>query len=91
MPVSSKAKLAYQKTYNAKPENVNRRELNNSARREAIRDGKARVGDGKDVDHIKPLDNGGGNTKGNTRVVSEHTNRSWRKGQSGYNPGLQKK
>lgn len=90
MPQSSPAKLAYQREYNARPENVRKRELNNAARAKAIREGKVRVGDGKDVDHIKPLENGGGN-KNNTRVVSQKTNRGWRKGSASYDPGKQKK
>ena len=52
-------RAAYQKAYNAKPENVKKRVENNAARREAIKEGRAHVGDGKDVDHIKPLENGG--------------------------------
>lgn len=91
MPKSSPAKLAYQKEYNAKPENVNKREKNNLARAHAIKEGRVKVGDGKDVDHIKPLDKGGSNAKSNLRVVSEKTNRGWRKGQSGYDPSKQEK
>jgi hypothetical protein len=78
MPKSSPQKLKFQKAYNAKPENVDKRVANNAARREAIKDGKARVGDGKEVDHKKPLDKGGTNAKGNLRVVDRSTNRSWR-------------
>ena len=64
MPKSSKQKLAYQREYNARPENVAKRVQNNAARREAIREGKARVGDGTNVDHRVPLDKGGTNAKG---------------------------
>ena len=79
MPKSSPAKLAYQKEYNARPENVAKRVKNNAARREAIASGRASVGDGKDVDHKRMLDQGGGNSKGNLRVVSRTENRGWRK------------
>ena len=79
MPKSSKQKLAYQAEYNARPENVNKREKNNQARQEAIREGRAKVGDNKDVDHKKMLDQGGTNAKGNLRVISEKENRGWRK------------
>lgn len=48
MPKSSKAKLEYQREYNARPENVAKSVKNNAARREAIREGKARVGDRKE-------------------------------------------
>jgi hypothetical protein len=82
MPKSSPAKLAYQKEYNARPENVAKRVKNNAARRDAIADGRAKVGDGKDVDHKKMLEKGGGNEPGNLRVVDQKTNRGWR----GRNP-----
>jgi hypothetical protein len=86
MPKSTPHKLAYQKAYNARPEEVAKRVKNNAARREAIADGKARVGDGKDIAHKKSLENGGGNTKGNTVVQDRTTNRGWRKGSGSYNP-----
>lgn len=81
MPKSTPAKLAYQSAYNARPENVEKRVLNNAARREAIADGKVKKGDGKDVAHVKPLDKGGKNTPGNTKVQNASTNRAWRKTQ----------
>lgn len=83
MPKSTPVKLRYQKEYNARPENVNKRERNNAARREAIREGKARVGDGKDVDHKRPLRKGGSNADSNLRVVDRSDNRGWRKGHKG--------
>lgn len=86
MTKSTKAKLAFQAAYNARPEQVAKRVLNNAARREAIKDGRARVGDGKDVAHVKSLENGGTNAKGNTRVESRAKNRGWRKGSGSYNP-----
>lgn len=79
MTKSTPTKLAYQKAYNAKPENIEKRVLNNAARREAIADGKVKKGDGKDVAHVKPLDKGGKNTPGNTKVQDASTNRGWRK------------
>lgn len=86
MVMSTKQKLEYQKAYNAKPAEIAKRVKNNAARREAIHDGKASVGDGKDVAHKKSLENGGANTKGNTVVQDRATNRSWRKGSGSYNP-----
>lgn len=79
MPKSSKAKLAYQKAYNAKPENIAKRVKNNAARRDAMEKGLVKKGDGKDVDHKRQLDAGGGNAPDNLRVVSQKTNRGWRK------------
>lgn len=84
MTKSSPSKLAFQKAYNAEPANVKKRETNNQARQQAIREGKVKVGDGKDIAHKVALDNGGGNAPGNTFVQSETGNRGWRKGESGY-------
>lgn len=85
MPKSTPQKLKYQKAYNAKPEMVNRREDNNAARAKMIREGKAKVGDGKDVAHKKALDNGGGNSKGNLEVQDRAKNRGWRRNKApGY-------
>lgn len=86
MPKSSPQKLAYQREYNARPENVEKRVKNNAARREAIREGRAHVGDGKDVAHKRSLDNGGSNAKSNLTVQDRKTNRGWRKGSGSYNP-----
>jgi hypothetical protein len=86
MVTSTKRKLEYQKAYNARPEEVAKRVKNNAARREAIKEGRAHVGDGKDVAHKKSLENGGGNTPGNTVVQSRSKNRGWRKGSGSYNP-----
>lgn len=86
MPKSTPRKLEYQKAYNARPEEVAKRVKNNAARREAIKDGKAKVGDSKDVAHKKSLENGGGNHKSNVTVQERATNRGWRKGSGSYNP-----
>lgn len=84
MPKSTPQKLRYQKAYNAKPANVNLRENNNQARQAAIRAGRAHVGDGTEVDHIKPQRKGGTNAPGNLRVIKEAKNAAWRKGKRGY-------
>lgn len=72
-------KAAYDKAYNARPDQVKKREMRNQARAELAKDGKVKKGDGKDVDHKQMLDSGGGNGKGNLRVVDQKTNRGWRK------------
>ena len=46
-------------------------------RRKAVKLGMVTTGDGKDVDHRKPLSKGGANTIANARVRSEHANRSF--------------
>jgi len=79
MTKTSKAKLAYMAEYQKRPENVDKRVQRNAARREAIRDGDAKKGDGKEVDHKRMLDKGGSNDKSNRRVVPASENRAWRK------------
>lgn len=79
-------KAAYDKAYNAKPEQIKNRVARNAARRELMAEGKVAKGDGKDVDHKKPLISGGSNSKSNLKVASETENRGWRKGKSGYKP-----
>lgn len=53
------------------------------ARRELIREGRVKVGDGKDVDHKTPLSRGGSNSLANLRVVDPHTNRSYPRNKDG--------
>ncbi len=72
-------KAAYDKAYNARPEQVKKREMRNAARAELMRDGKVKKGDGKDVDHKTMLDGNGTNGRENLRVVSKEQNRGWRK------------
>ena len=43
------------KVTKSKPENIAKRVARNKARREAIRKGRVSVGDGKELDHIKPI------------------------------------
>jgi hypothetical protein len=78
MPKSSKQELKTKAEYNKRPDVQAKRVENNRARREAIREGKAKVGDGTNVDHKTPLDKGGSGGKSNTRVVSEEFNKGWR-------------
>jgi 5-methylcytosine-specific restriction endonuclease McrA len=52
-------------------------------RREANKTTAANKGDGKDLDHIKPLSKGGANTLANTRLVSKKANRSFSRNANG--------
>ena len=79
MPKTSKTKLAYQADRQKTPAEVKARVARNKARRHAIAAGKASVGDGTQVDHIKPLNKGGSTKDSNTRVVSTAKNEGWRK------------
>jgi 5-methylcytosine-specific restriction endonuclease McrA len=76
---SSKAKLAYQAAYNKRPEEKEKGVERRRLRRQLIREGAVKIGDGKDVDHKKPLDTGGGHGKKNARVTTQAENRGWRK------------
>lgn len=55
----------------------------NKARRMLMREGKVHVGDGLDVDHIKPMDKGGVTTRSNLRVQKARNNRSYKRTSSG--------
>lgn len=66
--------------YHSKPEQKKNRAERNAARRELTREGKVHKGDGKDVDHKKPIRSGGTNAKSNLRVMSKSRNRGWRDG-----------
>lgn len=79
-------KAAYDKAYNARPEEVANRVKRNQARAKLEKAGKVSKGDGKDVDHKTPLKRGGSNGDGNLSVKSQTANRGWRKGKSGYTP-----
>lgn len=48
----------------------------NKARRMMIKEGAAAKGDGMDVDHVKPMRNGGTSTRSNLRMRSKSANRS---------------
>jgi 5-methylcytosine-specific restriction endonuclease McrA len=61
--------------YHARAEQKKNRAKRNAARRAAARAGKVSKGDGKEVDHKRPLSRGGGNGKGNLRVTSRSANR----------------
>tara|TARA_R110002020_G_scaffold21458_1_gene72940 strand:+ start:1047 stop:1322 length:276 start_codon:yes stop_codon:yes gene_type:complete len=79
MTKSSKQELKTKKKYNKLPDVQKKRVENNRRRREAERNNLVKKGDGKHIDHKKPLAAGGSMTKSNTRVVSASTNKGWRK------------
>lgn len=63
-----------QRAYNSKPSSKKDRASRNAARSEAMKQGKVRKGDGKDIDHQngRPRDN----SKGNLKVMSASKNRA---------------
>lgn len=73
---NAKKETVRERDYDRKPEVKKRRALRNKARREAIREGRVRKGDGKDIDHKKPLSQGGSGSKSNTRVRDSRSNRN---------------
>jgi len=66
-------------SYHAKPEQKKKRAARNKARSTMEKAGKVKKGDGKDVDHKKPLAKGGSNNKGNLKVTPKSKNRSFKR------------
>ena len=62
--------------YQGQPEQIKKRAERVKARRMMEKTGAVTKGDGKDVDHKKPLRSGGTTTKSNLRVRSKSANRS---------------
>jgi hypothetical protein len=85
MPYMTNGKRDYKKqqAYDGKPSVVKDRAKRNGARRMLESEGKVSKGDGKDVDHKKPLSKGGGNSKSNLRVTSKTSNRSFPRKKNG--------
>jgi len=63
--------------YHSKPKQKKNRAARNAARATMAKKGKVTKGDGKDVDHKKPLAKGGSNGKSNLRVTPKSKNRSF--------------
>lgn len=62
-------------TYHAKPKQKKNRAKRNAARNKLAKTGRVTRGDGKEVDHKRPLSRGGGNGRSNLRVTSRGANR----------------
>ena len=62
--------------YQGKPDQIKKRAERVKARRMMEKTGAANKGDGKDVDHIKPMRSGGTSAKGNLRMRSKSANRA---------------
>ena len=61
--------------YHASKRAKTQRAQRNKNRRIMTRLGRVRKGDGKEVDHKRPMAKGGGNGRKNLRVVSRRVNR----------------
>lgn len=68
------------KAYHSSPKAIKERAQRNAARREMMKAGKVRKGDGKDVGHVRAISRGGKNGKENLVVQSKGANRSFRRG-----------
>lgn len=69
--------------YDGKPEVKKKRAQRNKARRMLEREGLVHKGDGRDIDHVKPLSKGGTSTRSNLRVKSASANRSYKRNSDG--------
>lgn len=69
-------------SYHSTLEQKKNRAMRNAARREMEKAGRVSKGDGKEVNHKRPIRAGGGNAKANLEVTSKSKNRAWRKGKS---------
>lgn len=87
MPYQTNGKRDYakeKKLYEDKhPERKVARVERNAARAELVKTGQVHKGDGKDVDHIKPLSKGGSASKSNLRAVPASQNRSFSRNANG--------
>lgn len=85
MPSSPNYKRNYKQEnkYKSTPEQIHARVLRNKARRELLKEGKVHIGDGKEVDHIRPLSKGGSGNASNLRVVSASRNDSFKRNSKG--------
>lgn len=64
--------------YDALPEKIAGRAQRNQARAMLEKEGLVKKGDGKDVNHKKPVRSGGTNARSNLNVESASKNRAWR-------------
>lgn len=69
--------------YHGTEEQKKNRAKRNAARRKLKDQGRVRKGDGKDVDHKKPLSKGGSNGSGNLSVKKASANRSFKRRSDG--------
>lgn len=73
---NGKRDYSYDTKYEASPTQRANRVERDLARRELAKEGRVSKGDGKDVDHIKPVSKGGTNSRGNLQAISASANRA---------------
>lgn len=77
MPYKNPEDRASYPAYDSKPATKKARAQRNKARRMLEAEGVVSKGDGKDVDHKKPLSKGGTTTRKNLTVKAASANRSY--------------
>jgi hypothetical protein len=75
-------KREYEKYHGTAEQRANRSKRT-VARNQSNAEGRTSKGDGRDLDHKKPLSKGGSNSRSNTRVVSRSSNRSFSRNSDG--------
>ena len=86
MPYMKNGKRDYKREYekyHAKAEQRANRSERTVARNKSNEEGRTSKGDGKDLDHKRPLSKGGSNRDSNLRVVSRSSNRSFSRNSDG--------
>lgn len=86
MPFMKNGKRDYKREnllYNSKPEQIKARSERTVLRRASNAAGTTSIGDGTNIDHIKPLSKGGANTKANSRVEPASINKSFSRNADG--------
>lgn len=84
MPSSPGYKRDYKQEYATESKTRRKqRSMRNQARQAMIKKGKAKVGDGKDVGHVKALSRGGSNTLANLAIQTRASNRSFQRRSDG--------
>ena len=76
--------------YQGKPDQIRKRSLRNKARRKLMKQGRVKKGDGKDVDHRKPLSKGGSNAPSNLRVHTDNANRTFPRDRNAHMANMRK-
>jgi 5-methylcytosine-specific restriction endonuclease McrA len=74
---------AKERSYDSKPEVMERRRKRKAARYQLEKEGLVKKGDGKHVDHKKPLSKGGSTKRSNLRVISAKKNVSYARNSKG--------
>ena len=85
MPSSKNYVRDYQQEnkYKAQPEQIRARVSRNRIRRHFIKLGLVHVGDGTEIDHIKPISKGGSDSRSNLRITSASENDSFKRNSKG--------